>query len=151
MNHTIGQRAERIDVPASTLRYYDKEGLLPFIHRTEGGIRVFTDSDIEWLQVIGCRKKAGRSIEDIRKYIQLALKGDDTIELRLALFIHQRKVLKKQREELQHTRDRIEYKCWFYETAKEAGTINVPQNRDEKEVPAKFRKIRKELKNSKQK
>lgn len=100
MNHTIGQRAERIDVPASTLRYYDKEGLLPFIHRTEGGIRVFTDSDIEWLQVIGCRKKAGRSIEDIRKYIQLTLKGDDTIELRLALFTHQREVLKKQREEL---------------------------------------------------
>lgn len=94
MNFTIGQRAERIDVPASTLRYYDKEGLLPFIHRTEGGIRVFTDSDIEWLQVIGCRKKAGRSIEDIRKYIQLALKGDDTIELRLALFTHQREVLK---------------------------------------------------------
>ena len=96
-------------------------------------------------------KKAGRSIEDIRKYIQLALKGDDTIELRLALFTHQREVLKKQREELKHTRNRIDYKCWFYETAKEAGTINVPKNRDEKEVPAKFRKIQKELKNSKQK
>ena len=91
------------------------------------------------------------SIEYILKYIQLALKGYDTIELRLALFTHQREVLKKQREELKHTRNRIEYKCWFYETAKEAGTINGPHNREEKEVPAKFRKIRKELKNSKQK
>lgn len=151
MNFTIGQRAERIDVPASTLRYYDKEGLLPFIHRTEGGIRVFTDSDIEWLQVIECRKKAGRSIDDIRKYIQLALKGDDTIDLRLALFTHQKEVLKKQMEELEHTRERIEYKCWFYETAKVAGTIDVPKNRNEKDVPVRFRKIRKELKRPKKK
>ncbi len=149
MNYTIGQRAERIGVPASTLRYYDKEGLLPFVSRTDGGIRIFKDSDIEWLQVIGCRKKAGRSIEDIRKYIQLALKGDDTIDLRLALFKHQKEVLKKQREELSHTRERIEYKCWFYETAEKAGTIEVPKNRKEKEVPARFRKIRKELKTSK--
>lgn len=151
MNYTIGQRSEKIQVPASTLRYYDKEGLLPFIHRTEGGIRVFTDSDIEWLQVIGCRKKAGRSIDDIRKYIQLALKGDDTIDLRLALFTHQKEVLKKQMEELEHTRERIEYKCWFYETAKAAGTIDVPKNRNEKDVPVRFRKIRKELKRPKKK
>lgn len=151
MNYTIGQRSEKIQVPASTLRYYDKEGLLPFVSRTEGGIRVFTDSDIEWLQVIGCRKKAGRSIDDIRKYIQLALKGDDTIDLRLALFTHQKEVLKKQMEELEHTRERIEYKCWFYETAKAAGTIDVPKNRNEKDVPVRFRKIRKELKRPKKK
>ena len=146
MNYTIGQRSEKIQVPASTLRYYDKEGLLPFVSRTEGGIRIFKDSDIEWLQVIECRKKAGRSIDDIRKYIQLALKGDDTIDLRLALFTHQKEVLKKQMEELEHTRERIEYKCWFYETAKVAGTIDVPKNRNEKDVP-----VRKELKRSKKK
>ena len=54
MNYTIGQRSEKIQVPASTLRYYDKEGLLPFVSRTEGGIRIFKDSDIEWLQVHVC-------------------------------------------------------------------------------------------------
>ena len=54
MVYTIGEMAKRLGVPASTLRYYDKEGLLPFVERSSGGIRMFQDSDFEWLQVIGC-------------------------------------------------------------------------------------------------
>lgn len=85
---TVGEMAKILDIPASTLRYYDKEGLLPFVERSPGGIRMFRDSDIEWLRVIGCMKKAGMSIKDIRQYIELALKGDDTIKLRLKMFQH---------------------------------------------------------------
>lgn len=48
-----------LEVPASTLRYYDKEGLLPFVERSSGGIRMFRDVDFEWLRIIGCWKKAG--------------------------------------------------------------------------------------------
>ena len=83
----------RLDVPASTLRFYDKEGLLPFVERLPGGIRMFQESDFEWLQVIGCMKKAGMSIRDIRQYIEQAQRGDDTIALRLAMFRRQREVL----------------------------------------------------------
>ena len=80
MVYTVGEMAKKLDVPASTLRYYDKEGLLPFVERSSGGIRMFQESDFEWLQVIGCMKKAGMSIRDIRQYIELALRGDDTID-----------------------------------------------------------------------
>lgn len=66
MVYTVGEMAKKLDVPASTLRYYDKEGLLPFVERSSGGIRMFQESDFEWLQVIGCMKKAGMSIRDIR-------------------------------------------------------------------------------------
>ena len=58
MVYTVGEMAKKLDVPASTLRYYDKEGLLPFVERSSGGIRMFQESDFEWLQVIGCMKKA---------------------------------------------------------------------------------------------
>ena len=58
MVYTIGEMAKMLGVPASTLRYYDKEGLLPFVARSSGGIRQFLESDIEWLRVIGCMKKA---------------------------------------------------------------------------------------------
>ena len=58
MVYTIGEMAKMLGVPASTLRYYDKEGLLPFVARSSGGIRQFRESDIEWLRVIGCMKKA---------------------------------------------------------------------------------------------
>lgn len=83
----------RLDVPASTLRFYDKEGLLPFVERLPDGIRMFQDTDLEWLQIIGCMKKAGMSIRDIRQYIEQAQRGDDTIALRLVIFRRQREVL----------------------------------------------------------
>lgn len=145
MIYTVGEMAKLLGVTASTLRYYDKEGLLPFVERSSGGIRMFQESDIEWLQVIGCMKKAGMSIKDIRKYIEMALQGDDTIDLRLSLFQHQRKVLQKQMEELQHTMEMVDYKCWYYETAQKAGTVEVPQEMDLAGVPERFRKIRQEL------
>ena len=70
MVYTIGEMAKMLGVPASTLRYYDKEGLLPFVARSSGGIRQFRESDIEWLRVIGCMKKAGMSIKDIRQELK---------------------------------------------------------------------------------
>ena len=115
----------RLDVPASTLRFYDKEGLLPFVERLPGGIRMFQDTDLEWLQITCCMKKAGMSIRDIRQYIQLAMQGDDTIDTRLQMFHHQRQVLLYQIREMQHTLETVEYKCWFYETAQAAGTTDV--------------------------
>ena len=73
MIYTVGEMAQKLGVPASTLRYYDKEGLLPFVERSSGGIRMFRESDFEWLQIIRCMKKAGMSIKDIRQYIELAM------------------------------------------------------------------------------
>ena len=148
MVYTVGEMAKLLGVTASTLRYYDKEGLLPFVERSSGGIRLFRESDIEWLRVIECMKKAGMSIKDIRQYIELALKGDDTIELRLMMFRRQKEVLQQKMAEMQHTMAMVEYKCWYYETAKAAGTVEVPQNMKESDVPKQFHDIRRELKNT---
>ncbi|MCI5793936.1 MAG: MerR family transcriptional regulator [Ruminococcus sp.] len=148
MVYTVGEMAKLLGVTASTLRYYDKEGLLPFVERSSGGIRMFRESDIEWLRVIECMKKAGMSIKDIRQYIELALKGDDTIELRLMMFRRQKEVLQHKMAEMQHTMAMVEYKCWYYETAKAAGTVEVPQNMKESDVPKQFHDIRRELKNT---
>ena len=145
MVYTVGEMAKMLGVSASTLRYYDKEGLLPFVERSSGGIRMFQESDIEWLQVIGCMKKAGMSIKDIKQYIEMALQGDETIGLRLDMFRRQREALKAQMEELRHAMEMVEYKCWYYETAKAAGTTDAPQNMALSDVPERFREIRQEL------
>lgn len=145
MTYTVGEMAKLLEVPASTLRYYDKEGLLPFVERSSGGIRIFRESDIEWLRVIGCMKKAGMSLRDIRHYIELAMRGDDTIDARLELFRHQREVLQQQMDELRHTMEMVDYKCWYYETAKASGTVRVPKCMDITDVPAEFQAIRQEL------
>lgn len=142
MVYTVGEMAKLLGVPSSTLRYYDKEGLLPFVERSSGGIRMFKDEDFEWLQVIGCLKKSGMSIKDIREYIVLAMQGDSTIDERMQLFYRQREILREQMRELQRTMDTLDYKCWFYETAKKAGTVRVPQQMTSEELPERFRNVR---------
>ena len=61
------------------------------------------------------RHTAQKRREGIRQYIELALRGDDTIDTRLKMFTHQRDVLLAQMEEMRHTLETVEYKCWFYE------------------------------------
>lgn len=145
MVYTVGELAKILNVQPSTLRYYDKEGLLPFVDRSSGGIRMFKDSDIEWLKIIECMKKAGMSIKDIRTYIQLAMQGDETIDERLSLFIKQREEVKKQLNSLENTLDVLDYKIWFYQTAKSLGSVDKVKKLNDNEIPKKQLKIKKQL------
>ena len=63
--YTIGQISDMFNIPISTLRYYDKEGLFPDIQR-RSGIRIFSDREVEKLRMIECLKKTGMEIRDIR-------------------------------------------------------------------------------------
>lgn len=146
MAYTVGEMARLLGVPSSTLRYYDKEGLLPFVERSNGGVRQFHEKDFEWLQIIGCLKQAGMSIKDIRAYIRLTLEGDETIPERLQLFYHQRQLLQEQMAQLQRTMDTLNYKCWFYETAQAAGTTHIPPEELEEKLPQQFHAVREGLK-----
>ena len=70
--YTIGQVSEMFNLPVSTLRYYDKEGLFPFMQRTSG-IRQFSDTEIAALKLIECLKKSGLEIRNIKQYMKAAL------------------------------------------------------------------------------
>lgn len=131
--------------PASTIRYYDKEGLLPFVGRSSGGIRVFTEKDFEWLRIIECLKKTGMSLKDIREYIELAMQGDETIARRLELFRKQRTVLETRMAELQQTMDTLDYKCWFYETAAARGSTEGISDLPDEALPEALRPVRERL------
>ena len=145
MYYTVGEMAKRLGVAPSTLRYYDQEGLLPFVDRSEGGIRVFKESDYEWLQVIGCLKKTGMQLRDIKTFIEMAMQGDQTIEPRLALITKQKESVKAQIAELEETLRTLEFKEWYYNTAKENGTTSVPRNMTLDELPKEFREVRLKL------
>lgn len=142
MLYTVGEMAKKLGVAPSTLRYYDQEGLLPFVERSSGGIRVFKDSDYEWLQVIGCLKKTGMQLKDIKSFIEMAMQGDETIEPRLALITKQKAAVQAQIAELEETLHTLEFKEWYYITAKENGTTNVPRNIALDELPEQFREVR---------
>ena len=85
MLYTIGEMSKKLGIPASTLRYYEKEQLLPCVERTTGGIRMFKESDLEFLRIIHCLKKAGVSISGIREFIGLVKQGDSSIDARLSI------------------------------------------------------------------
>ena len=139
MIYTVGEMAKMLSVAPSTLRYYDKEGLLPFVERSGSGMRMFKDADFEWLYIIECLKKTGMPIKDIRDFITMVMKGDETIGERLELFRNQRKAVEEQIEQLQATLDILNYKCWYYETAQKAGTTAVPREMSLEEVPEQLR------------
>lgn len=146
MFYTVGEMAKILNTTPSTLRYYDKEGLLPFVERSESGIRMFKDSDYEWLLVIDCLKNTGMGIKDIKKFIYMVLEGDATIEERLEMMKKQRESVKEQMAKLQQTLDTLDYKVWYYSTAEKAGTTAVPRNMPEEQVPENLRAARRRLK-----
>ena len=63
MKYSIGQVAKKTGLTAHTLRYYEKEGLLPFVQKTGSGLRVFSDTDIGWLEMIECLKGVVMSLK----------------------------------------------------------------------------------------
>lgn len=149
MVYTVSEIAKLMGVPPSTIRYYDKEGLLPFIERSEGGIRLFKESDYQCLQIIECLKQTGMSLKEIKQFIYMVIQGDDTIEGRMELFKKQREVVLKQLEELNKTLETIDFKCWYYETAQKAGTTSVFDDMTYDDVPEKFRELSRKLLNLK--
>ncbi len=86
MFYTVSEMARLLEVPVSTLRYYDNEGLLPNLERSKSGTRLFTERDYEWLKVIDCLKKSGLSIKEIKAFIALTEQGDDSLFERRELF-----------------------------------------------------------------
>lgn len=65
MTYTIKEVADKVGLSAYTLRFYDKQGLLPFVSRNESGYRAFTDGDLHLLHTIICLKNTGMAISAI--------------------------------------------------------------------------------------
>jgi DNA-binding transcriptional MerR regulator len=122
MKYTISQVAEKMGVTVPTLRYYDKEGLLPFVDKKVDRTRVFKDEDFQGLGIITCMKNSGTPIKDIKKYMDLCQEGDSTLQERLEIFLERKEAVQKQIEELNKVMKTINHKIWYYETAIEAGT-----------------------------
>lgn len=135
MPYTIKQAAEIMNVTPTTLRYYDKQGLLPFMERKESGYRIFSEEDIAMLRVIECLKKSGMPIKDIRQFSKWVQMGDDSLQERYEMFLERKRTVEAQMAELQETLDFINHKCWYYETAIEAGTEKIHFKEDKNKLP----------------
>ncbi|TWT08236.1 MerR family transcriptional regulator [Planococcus sp. CPCC 101016] len=122
---SIGEVAKELNLTAYTLRYYDKEGLMPFIERTASGTRLFKESDISALKIIECLKSSGMPIKEIKNFIDWCSEGDSTLQQRYDMFMERKAIVKAQMAELKKTMEIIEHKCFYYKSALDAGTEDV--------------------------
>ena len=127
MSYSIKEIANMMKVTTSTIRYWDSEGLLPDIKRVNG-IRVFENKDFKWLRVLNCMKNINMPIKKIKEYLELAQKGDSTLQERYEIILEQKHIIEEQINDLNNCLKEFEYKEWYYKTAIKAGTEKVVEN-----------------------
>lgn len=142
MNYSIGQVASATNISISTLRYYDREGMFPNMERSDGGIRVFSEKEVNAIKVIECLKASGMSIKDIKRFLDWCQEGDTSLQKRRDIFHERHEEVVKQMEALQKTMNTIKFKCWYYDTALADGTEEKVRNMSVEEIPEELREYK---------
>lgn len=115
MGYSIKEVAEKVGLPTHTLRYYEKEGLLPFIKRDANGNRIFEEKDLSWLELVICLRKTDIALSELREIVNLTKEGDWTISKRKQILEkHKKKMLEKQRV-LERAFLKIDEKIMYYD------------------------------------
>lgn len=114
---------EKYELTPDTLRYYEKAGMIPRVHRTAGGIRDYTDEDLAWVELAKCMRSAGLPVEAMAEYVRLCKIGDETIPQRLALLKEQMSALIEEKDKIDKTIAKLNYKISRYEEAVKTGKL----------------------------
>jgi DNA-binding transcriptional MerR regulator len=126
----IGDIAEATGRSIHTLRWYERQGLLPGVHRDRGNRRVYRAAHVGWLRFLARLKRTGMSISEMKTYAELTAQGGKTASSRERLLIQHRAKLDQQIEALMEARDVIDLKIEFYRewrtTGQRPAEPNVP-------------------------
>ena len=118
--YSIHEVCERTGLTAHTLRYYEKEKLLPSVRRSAGGIRQYSEEDMEALGMICCLKNTGMSLQDIARFMALAREGDQTLRERCELLKRHRATVVARMEEMQRHLEKVTRKVDYFTERLEA-------------------------------
>ena len=111
----IAEVSEQYGISADTLRYYERIGLLPRVHRNASGVRDYSDEDCARISFVKCMRGANVSIEALIEYMQLFDQGDATYEARRQILIEQREIALEKLERVQEGINRLDYKIAHYD------------------------------------
>lgn len=112
---TITEASKKYELSVDTLRYYERIGLIPRVHRNKSGIRDYGESDCGWIGFIKCMRGAGIPVEALIEYVTLFQQGDATAEARKEILVEQRDLLAARVQEMQKTLERLNTKIERYE------------------------------------
>jgi len=138
--YTIGQISTLFNLPISTLRYYDKEGLFPNLTR-KGNIRLFSDNDIEALHLIECLKQTGLEIKEIKRFMNLVKEGTSTYKERKEIIETQKLKVEENIKKMEKNLALLKFKCWYYETAIKDNTENNIKKMMPNNLPSDIQKL----------
>lgn len=114
-DRTIGEAAAHFGLPESTLRYYEKKGLLPHLGRDDAGRRIFSEFHMTLLQVILNLKRTNMPLGSIRQYVEWVVEGEQTTPLRLEMMQKHKETVLKEIETMHEALDGIQIKIARYE------------------------------------
>lgn len=129
---TIKEVSEKFGISQDTLRYYERVGVIPEVQRAAGGKRDYQEVDLNWIENAVCMRSAGMPIESIIEYVKLFRQGDETIPARLDLLEDELEQLIKQKELLEKTIKRLQYKVSRYKIAVETGVLSWEEDECDK-------------------
>lgn len=121
---TIKQVCQRYGLTQDTLRYYEKIGVIPPVHRSASGIRDYDEHDLGWVENAVCLRSAGVPVESIAEYVKLYQAGDETFAARRDLLSHVLADLTEQRSQLDTAIQKLTYKVSRYEAAVRTGVLS---------------------------
>ena len=125
---TIAEVSRKYGMTQDTLRYYERIGMIPEVTRTTGGIRDYQESDLGWVELVICMRKAGLPVEALIEYVKLYQQGDETFEARLQLLSEEREKLEKQKAQIELAVNRLNHKISKYQEAVKTGVLNWEEN-----------------------
>ena len=120
---TIKEVCKKYNVTADTLRYYERVGVIPEVHRTAGGIRDYSEEDIKWVETAICFRSARMPIDLLIEYVRLYRMGDDTLKARLELLIEAKKRILDERKKYDDALAKLDYKISKYDEAVKTGVL----------------------------
>jgi DNA-binding transcriptional MerR regulator len=115
MNYSIKEVGEKFNISSYTLRYYEREGLIPSVQRNDSGRRVYTDIDLGWLQLVCCMRATGMSISYIKNYVNLCTNGNDTLPERRKIMLEQKEIIKEEIKKYTELLELVDMKLDYYD------------------------------------
>ncbi|ABP62381.1 MULTISPECIES: Zn(2+)-responsive transcriptional regulator [Enterobacteriaceae] len=71
--YRIGELAKLADVTPDTIRYYEKQQMMEHKVRTEGGFRLYTETDLQRLKFIRYGRQLGFTLDSIRELLSIRI------------------------------------------------------------------------------
>ena len=114
MSYTIIEVERKTGIASRKLRFWADKGLFPFLEKDKNGVRYFSEQDLQWVIWVNCFRQIGMSIQNIKNYIELCIKGDNTMQERLEIILNEKQKIINQISDLQNILEKLNDKTKDY-------------------------------------